>query len=84
MRPGKVNSIMSRFPVSVLVILAESSLDAVVEQVNVISDIMGKTLPYHLLLLYVFYTEREGLEDLMKSLYIGNVLAIINVLNFYF
>lgn len=57
MRPGKVNSIMSRFPVSVLVILAESSLDAVVEQVNVISDIMGKTLPYHLLPLYVFYTE---------------------------
>lgn len=58
MRPGKVSSIMSRFPVSVLVILAESSLGAGVEEVSVISDIMCKTLPYHLFSLYVSYTVR--------------------------
>lgn len=76
MCPGKVNSIMSRFPVSILAILAESLLGAVVEEV--------KILPYHLLPLYDFYKKWEGLEGLTKSLYLGNVMAIINVLNFYF
>lgn len=55
MHPGKVNSIMSTFPVTVLVILAESSTGAVVQEVNVISDIICKTLPYRLLPQYVFH-----------------------------
>lgn len=74
---------MSTFPVTVLVILAESSPGAVVQEVSVISEIIGKTLPYNLLPQYVFHREWKGLEGLTKGLCIGNVLAIINVLSFY-
>lgn len=47
MPPGKVDNIMCRFPVNVLVILAETSDGAAIQEVSAIgdtSDIVCKTL----------------------------------------
>jgi len=83
MPAGRVNSIMPGFPVSVLVMLADSFLGAVGEEVSDISDNMCKTLcvtepPYG------FCTEWEGLEGPTKSLCRAKVLAIVNIWNIYF